>query len=175
MLGVEGTGCLPERKRRTGIEPASSPWKGEALPLSYHRACEPSPAPGSPTMTVCTNHVALCNLVEDRLPAAITDAFGNVEPLVGKMVELEDQRIGLAAIDARVLAEELEQAHGSFLCECPLADLGVGDIARSMGRVVLLLVGGTAGTTVVVALACGYAAPGEVGEGLGLAAAAAGP
>ena len=24
-------------KRRTGIEPASSPWKGEALPLSYHR------------------------------------------------------------------------------------------------------------------------------------------
>ena len=25
-------------KRRTGIEPASSPWKGEALPLSYHRA-----------------------------------------------------------------------------------------------------------------------------------------
>ena len=25
-------------ERRTGIEPASSPWKGEALPLSYHRA-----------------------------------------------------------------------------------------------------------------------------------------
>jgi hypothetical protein len=30
-------------KRRTGIEPASSPWKGEALPLSYRRASESSP------------------------------------------------------------------------------------------------------------------------------------
>ena len=29
-------------KRRTGIEPASSPWKGEALPLSYRRAKEPA-------------------------------------------------------------------------------------------------------------------------------------
>lgn len=95
-------------------------------------------------MTVCTNRVALCNLVEDRLPAAVTDAFGDVEPLVSKMVELEDQRIGLAAIDARVLAEELEQARGSLLCERPLADLAVGDIARSMGRVMLLLVGRTA-------------------------------
>ena len=28
----------PIVERRTGIEPASSPWKGEALPLSYRRA-----------------------------------------------------------------------------------------------------------------------------------------
>src|ERR1700733_5870560 len=74
MLGVEGTGCLPEGKRRTGIEPASSPWKGEALPLSYHPAWQPSPVRSSPTMTVCTSYVALCNLVERGLSAAATAA-----------------------------------------------------------------------------------------------------
>ena len=69
-------------KRRTGIEPASSPWKGEALPLSYHRAREPSPKGGSPTMTVCTNDVALGDLVEDgcqlrsRRPLAMLKLLG---------------------------------------------------------------------------------------------------
>jgi hypothetical protein len=46
-------------KRRTGIEPASSPWKGEALPLSYRRAREAAPAGGAASGTVCTNGVAL--------------------------------------------------------------------------------------------------------------------
>jgi hypothetical protein len=41
-------------------------------------------------MTVCTNHVALGDLVEDRLPFAVADAFGDVEALGCEVVELED-------------------------------------------------------------------------------------
>lgn len=57
-------------------------------------------------MTVCTNDLALADLVEDRLPAAIADAFGDVEALVVEMVELEHERIGLASVDAGSVAEE---------------------------------------------------------------------
>ena len=46
--------CL-QFKRRTGIEPASSPWKGEALPLSYRRLRESPPACDSRRSTVCRN------------------------------------------------------------------------------------------------------------------------
>ena len=95
-------------KRRTGIEPASSPWKGEALPLSYRRACEPASQGGPPTMTVCTNHLAGVDLVEDRLPAAIAETGCNAEVLVPEVVELEDQRVGLAAVGAWALAKELD-------------------------------------------------------------------
>jgi hypothetical protein len=34
--------------------------------LSYHRASEAAPVGGAPTMTVCTNDVALSDLVEHR-------------------------------------------------------------------------------------------------------------
>jgi hypothetical protein len=34
---------------------------------------------GSASMTVCTNDLALCNLVEDALPVAIAGAFGDAE------------------------------------------------------------------------------------------------
>lgn len=79
-------------KRRTGIEPASSPWKGEALPLSYHRACEPCPMGCSPTMTISTNHIALCDLVQHGLPAMVAKPLGDIEVLVPEMVELQDER-----------------------------------------------------------------------------------
>ena len=57
-----------DEERWTGLEPASSPWKGEALPLSYHRAHEPSTAGGSATVTVCTNHLALADLAKHSRP-----------------------------------------------------------------------------------------------------------
>ena len=40
------------RERRTGIEPASSPWKGEALPLSYHRARDSLPEARRPRLSI---------------------------------------------------------------------------------------------------------------------------
>jgi hypothetical protein len=43
-------------------------------------------------MTVCTNDLALCHLVEDALPIAITKSRCDAEFLVAQTVELEDDR-----------------------------------------------------------------------------------
>ena len=95
-------------ERRTGIEPASSPWKGEALPLSYRRTREPATPGGSPTVTVSTNDVALRHLPEDLLPAAVPNPLGDVERLLVHVVEFQDHRIDFAAIDTRVSPKELD-------------------------------------------------------------------
>jgi hypothetical protein len=99
----------PERERRTGIEPASSPWKGEALPLSYHRASETAPLRGAASMTVCTNDLALCHLVEDALPIAVPEPLADPELLVPQVVELQHDWVLLAAIDARMLTQVGDQ------------------------------------------------------------------
>ena len=57
-------------------------------------------------MAVCTNHLALRNHVQHGLPAAVAETPGDVELLVPEMVELEDERVGLAAVDAWSLAQE---------------------------------------------------------------------
>ncbi len=51
-------------------------------------------------MTVCTNDVAGVDLVENRLPATVAQTFGDVEVLVPEVVELEHERVSLAAVDA---------------------------------------------------------------------------
>ena len=63
-------------KRRTGIEPASSAWKAEALPLSYHRAYRVAALRGAATITVCANHLALCHLAENRAAVRSQDGSG---------------------------------------------------------------------------------------------------
>jgi hypothetical protein len=55
-------------------------------------------------MTVCTNHVALGHLVEDALPSTVSKALCDAKLLIPKVIELEDDRVGLAAVDAWVLA-----------------------------------------------------------------------
>ena len=60
-------------------------------------------------MTVCTNDVALDHLVEDALPVPVAKALANPEFLVAKMVELEDKRIGLAAVGARMVSKIVDQ------------------------------------------------------------------
>jgi len=57
-------------------------------------------------MTVCTNDLALCNLVEHILPAATLQALRNRELLVPQVVELEDDRVLLPAIDARMFPQK---------------------------------------------------------------------
>ena len=91
-----------------------------------------------------------------------------------EMVELEDQRIGLAAVDAGTLAEELDEIGGALGDDRLLATQGLGDIALPVRGIVLAFVGGSARAAVVVPLAAGLAAPGEVREREGLLAAAAG-
>ncbi|HWM62763.1 MAG TPA: hypothetical protein VNP96_02110 [Solirubrobacterales bacterium] len=76
--------------------------------MSYHRAAEAAPASGAASVTVCTNHLALCNLVEDFLPFMAPPALGDAEFLVPEMVELQHDRIGLAAVDAGVFVTVIE-------------------------------------------------------------------
>ena len=141
--------------------------------MSYHRAGESGSKSGSPTMTVCTNDVALGDLVEHGLPVAVAETVGDVEALVPEVVELEDQWIGLAAVDAGTFAEELDEIGGAFGDDGLLATQGLGDVALPVRGVVRVFVGGSACAAVVVPLAAGPAAPGEVRDWEGSLAASA--
>jgi len=92
--------------------------------LSYHRTSEAAPLGGAATMTVCTNHVALGHLVENALPSAIPKALPDGELLIPEMVELEDDRIALAAVDTGVLAQERHQILDAFRNQSLLATSG---------------------------------------------------
>jgi hypothetical protein len=65
-------------------------------------------------MTVCTNDLTLCHLIEDALPLAVPEPFADSECLVPEMVELEHNRIALSTIDARMLAEVVDQEFDPF-------------------------------------------------------------
>jgi hypothetical protein len=129
--------------------------------LSYRRAKEAAPLSGTASMTVCTNDVALCNLVEHVVPIAISDASRDREFLVAQVVELQHDGIGLAAIDARVVAEIGDEENeplfelGSLPPRCSV------DVALFVGSVVLLLVPGAAGPAVGIPLASFSAVPRE--------------
>ena len=71
--------------------------------MSYHRASEAAPLSGATTMTVCTNDLALANLVKDALPLAVPKPVPDAELLVAKMIELEDHWVSLPAVDAGML------------------------------------------------------------------------
>jgi hypothetical protein len=60
-------------------------------------------------MAVRADHLALLDLVEYPLPFVTADADGDAEALVPDMVELKHQRVRLSAINARPLAEELDE------------------------------------------------------------------
>jgi hypothetical protein len=155
-----------ERERRTGIEPASSPWKGEALPLSYHRASEAAPLRGATSMTVCTNDLALCHLVEDALPIAVSESIADSELLVPEVIELEHHRIALSAIDAGVIAEVGDQIVDPLGDGCLPALSRSVDVAPPVRTVVDLLVRRTTGTAVVVPLPLRFPSPSELLKGL---------
>ena len=72
--------------------------------MSYRRTRESATAGGSASVTVCTNDLALCHLVENALPLAVSKAGGDAEFLVAEMVELQDNRVSLAAVCAGMLA-----------------------------------------------------------------------
>jgi hypothetical protein len=65
-------------------------------------------------MTVCTNYVALCNLIEHVVPIAAPNARRDPEFLVSQVVELQHHGIALAAVDAGMLTQEGDQELGSL-------------------------------------------------------------
>jgi hypothetical protein len=121
--------------------------------LSYHRADEAASLSGAAPVTVCTNDVALCHLVEDALPVPVPNAAADPEILVSKVVELEDERIGLTAVSAWVIAEVADQIGDAFDDDFPATACRGVDVLLFIRGVVLLLVSGTTLAAVVVALA----------------------
>jgi hypothetical protein len=57
-------------------------------------------------VTVRADHVASRHLVEHRLPVAAAETCGDAEALASDVVELEHQRVGLSAIDTRMIEEK---------------------------------------------------------------------
>jgi hypothetical protein len=80
------------------------------------------------------------------------------------VIELQDQRIGLAAVNARMSPEELDEERGSHQRYETLPRLCVVDVSLSIGGVVFLLVCGSAPSTVVVELSSGTTTPREIGD-----------
>lgn len=92
--------------------------------MSYHRTREAAPLGGAATMTVCTNDVALGHLVENALPRAVSKSLPDAEFLVSEVIELEHDRVALAAVDAWVLTQVGHQILDAFSDQGLLATLG---------------------------------------------------
>ncbi len=60
-------------------------------------------------MAVSADDLALVHLIEKLTPIPVWQTLGDVECLVLDVVELEDDRIGFAAVDAGVRCKELEK------------------------------------------------------------------
>jgi len=60
-------------------------------------------------MAVRADDLALRDLIEDALPAPIRQRLGDVEQFVAEVVELQNDCIGLAAVNTRMASEILDQ------------------------------------------------------------------
>jgi hypothetical protein len=103
-------------------------------------------------MAVRADDFAFRDLVEDVSPAPIRKRLGYVERLVAEMVELEDDRVMLTAVDARVRAKVLEEILGALERERLLPRARLVDVALPVRQVVLPVVLRSARLAKVVAL-----------------------
>ena len=124
-------------------------------------------------MAVGADHLALCDLVEDAPPAPVGERGGDVEGLVSEVVELEDDRVGLAAVDAGVGAEVLDEIRRALERKLLLPAAGLIHVALFIRQVVLAFVGRSTLAAHVVALTATLPPPIELAERLDLAAATA--
>jgi hypothetical protein len=81
-------------------------------------------------MTVCTNDVACGDLVEDRLPVAVADAFGDVEALVSERV----RDVALAMLRV-VLAFVVRPALPAVVVALPAGLPAPGEVRQRFGAV----------------------------------------
>jgi hypothetical protein len=169
-LGLTASGA---EKRRTRIELASTPWKGVALPLSYHRAHKTSTTGGSATVTVCTNHLALVDLAKHSLPIPAPHPGGDSEFLTDQVIELQDYRVCLPAVDAGMLAEKCNEEPHPLCDESLFPTPRCGDVPLTVGEIVLAFVSGSARAAIGVALRQRPSTPSKRTRGLDLAASTA--
>jgi hypothetical protein len=106
----------------------------------------------SSPMAIRTHDLALGDLVQHRLPATLIDPSRDAELLVAQMIELEDERIALPAVDAVSLAKEIDE-----VCVAPgdkraFAAHRAGDISVFVPFVVLVQVRRSTLPTQIVSL-----------------------
>jgi hypothetical protein len=104
-------------------------------------------------VAVSADDLALCDLVQNALPPAIVYRGSDRESLVADVVELEDDRVCFAAVDARVRFEVLDEIHGPIAKHLSLQLRRLIDVALAVGLVVLSAVGRAAWPAEIVALA----------------------
>ena len=90
--------------------------------MSYSRTSESTPKSGSTAVTVCTHDLAFFYFLEDELPSLVPEDRADAELLVPEVVEFQDYRVGLTALDARMRSEKPEQPPEPFF----------GDLAVSL-------------------------------------------
>ena len=116
-------------------------------------------------MAIGANNLALGDLIEDLLPRTLAEALRNVEPLVTEVIELQDERILLAAVDAASLAEEVEEIFRVLLRQTLFAPRRLCQVAVAVREEV-----GLARATVGMELFERRPVPGELRDRLQLAA-----
>jgi predicted short-subunit dehydrogenase-like oxidoreductase (DUF2520 family) len=113
-------------------------------------------------MAVRANDVALCDLVKDGTPVVPPDAVSDAELLLTTVIELEDDRIALTAVGARMLAEEVTEKCRSFRYEGVPAARRRGNVALSICEVMLSFIGGSARAAVGIEVSYVPAAPSKL-------------
>src|SRR5437868_4580006 len=113
-------------------------------------------------MTVRAYHLALRNFVQDALPIPITQVLADREALGPDMVKLEHNRVPLAAIGAWMHHEVFDEVRSALGCHGSFATEGTCDVPMTVCGVTLLLVIGTAGAAVVIALRPRLPPPGKL-------------
>jgi hypothetical protein len=66
------------------------------------------------SVAIAAHDLAFLYLLEDALPVSVRQSTADIEFLIGQVVELEDDWVGFAAVDARMAGEELDQVLGAL-------------------------------------------------------------
>jgi hypothetical protein len=120
-------------------------------------------------------HVALVDLGLDRRPGKSTAEHGrHVICLLAPVVELQNDRIRLAAVDARMLAEELPSAILILSCRPSMVHADLSNLMIAIPQIPIVLVARHACTTPRLSLAGFSALDAELFRRLAKATARAG-
>jgi hypothetical protein len=112
-------------------------------------------------MTVCTNDLALVDLPKHVVPSATPQPRRDGELLVGEVIELQHDRVGLSAVDARSLAKKPDEEPHPLGYEHLFSACRCCEVTLAVGERVLAFVRGSARAAVGVALSAVAAVPGK--------------
>jgi hypothetical protein len=103
-----------------------------------------SPPCRAAAVAISTNDLALFNLREKSRPAPVSYAISDAEILTTDVIELENEDIWFAAINARMRTEKLNEVVPSLLDLAPRYCSGPFDISLPICCVVLAVILGLA-------------------------------